>query len=1121
MSALVAKAVDLYGPQGALVASFTRTAARELAGRDLAGVKAATLHSHCWHALDQPKIANTFISSVPDKYAEEGIMPWNEAFPAYALSGEKADIDDAYGEPGDGEGEYLHGEYQRLRSMLIPREFWPDQRVAWFGQHWDDWKAQHGLLDFNDLIEVAVEERPYAPGAPVVGFFDEAQDFTPLQLKLIRTWAQYMNHVVLVGDDDQVLYEWAGCTPQAFLEPPVPEEQVRVLSQSWRVPRKVHERALRWVEQITYRQPKLYLPRDADGHVYRSGATWQAPDHLIARALDHIEQGQSVMFLATCGYMLLPLIKLLRGEGIPFHNPYRRCSPPDELVLTTEGYVPISQLDPAKHRLAGYYAKGNALSWGGRSGPHQNGDARGFGFIIGSQPYAGDMLTIKTERSTTRVTPNHRLRVRYSEAFDDQWVVYLMRRGGCWRIGSCMSGGARKRCGVSDRLAFEGGDAAWVLGIYGTRTAAMLAEASLQARYGLPALTFVSHPSARRVMSQSDLDAFHGSLAEHTSRQARQLLEDHRLLVDYPFFERDGRRHYRIGRSFEVVAANLLPGYMELPVPPPAFVAAPSTARCAPDWLPFTLERSPYEGEVWSMDVPGVWHYISGGAVVHNSHGAWNPLSSAGTSMSERLMAFLRFNPDIWGEDARMWTHKELANWIEPLRADGILRRGAKTAIKEAKSRPELVTWEEMAAWFEESALNDLYECQPGWYARNVLDRHAKTLQFPLRVLDRQGPVGLKQRPSVIVGTVHCSPPDEPILTTVGWVPIGELDPARHRIAAYRRTTNDLAWGGRQGDGRTRTPYGFPFEISVRPYSGRLVTMTTASSRTRVTPNHRVLAKFNEEFFDKWVVYLMRRGDWWRVGVATSASRPYKSGGVGGRLGTERADDGWILSVHETRESALMAEAFIQARYGVPGLTFEADHHQSRLLSSAQLHHVHGAASTFVTPRAHALLADFGLDADWPLYTRAIRNGDTRKRNMANIFVTEAANLVPLNGYVDVPVASQAFANDPQYNRSTHKPILLPAEIGEEEYSGEVYGLDVPPYHHYISGGAVVHNSVKGGEADAVMLFPDLSTRGYEQWRGTRQQQDSVRRVFYVGMTRARDSLYLCSPSKFYAVEGL
>lgn len=216
-----------------------------------------------------------------------------------------------------------------------------------------------------------------------------------------------------------------------------------------------------------------------------------------------------------------------------------------------------------------------------------------------------------------------------------------------------------------------------------------------------------------------------------------------------------------------------------------------------------------------------------------------------------------------------------------------------------------------------------------------------------------------------------------------------------------------------------------------------------------------------------------------------------------------------------------MAEAFIQARYGVPGLTFEADHHQSRLLSSAQLHHVHDAASAFVTPRAHALLADFGLGADWPLYTRAIRNGDTRKRNMANIFVTEAANLVPLNGYVDVPVASQAFANDPQYNRSTHKPILLPAEIGEEEYSGEVYGLDVPPYHHYISGGAVVHNSVKGGEADAVMLFPDLSTRGYEQWRGTRQQQDSVRRVFYVGMTRARDSLYLCSPSKFYAVEGL
>jgi len=61
-------------------------------------------------------------------------------------------------------------------------------------------------------------------------------------------------------------------------------------------------------------------------------------------------------------------------------------------------------------------------------------------------------------------------------------------------------------------------------------------------------------------------------------------------------------------------------------------------------------------------------------------------------------------------------------------------------------------------------------------------------------------------------------------------------------------------------------------------------------------------------------------------------------------------------------------------------------------------------------------------------------------------------------------------------------------------------------------------HSVKGGEADVVFLMPDLSMAGNEEWRGSARSQAAVRRLFYVGMTRARETLILCAPGGKTAV---
>ena len=61
-------------------------------------------------------------------------------------------------------------------------------------------------------------------------------------------------------------------------------------------------------------------------------------------------------------------------------------------------------------------------------------------------------------------------------------------------------------------------------------------------------------------------------------------------------------------------------------------------------------------------------------------------------------------------------------------------------------------------------------------------------------------------------------------------------------------------------------------------------------------------------------------------------------------------------------------------------------------------------------------------------------------------------------------------------------------------------------------------HSVKGGQADVVYLFPDLSQAGDAQYVRGGAARDSVIRQFYVGATRTREKLYLCQRETGMAV---
>lgn len=300
------------GSDAVVAVSHTRAAAAELAGRNapINQENVATLHALAYRALDRPEVAE----------GGDGLRAFAEAHPQWLFTATRDPEDVAY---GDATGDALLGEYSRLRNMRQPRPLWPVDVLA-FASAWEAYKHETESIDFTDMIEYAAADTICAPQDPEVLVVDEAQDMTRLQWSLVQRWASapHCETLVTAGDPDQALYQWAGADIRWFAENPPARR--KVLEDSYRVPRAVHALAQHWIRQCTDREDITYRPRDADGAVLRSPATWRAPEPLM-RVIEQAQaRGQSVMIQASCSYMIAPTVAMLRKYGIPFSNPWRR-----------------------------------------------------------------------------------------------------------------------------------------------------------------------------------------------------------------------------------------------------------------------------------------------------------------------------------------------------------------------------------------------------------------------------------------------------------------------------------------------------------------------------------------------------------------------------------------------------------------------------------------------------------------------------------------------------------------------------------------------------------------------------------------------------------------------------
>lgn len=217
--------------------------------------------------------------------------------------------------------------------------------------------------------------------------------------------------------------------------------------------------------------------------------------------------------------------------------------------------------------------------------------------------------------------------------------------------------------------------------------------------------------------------------------------------------------------------------------------------------------------------------------------------------------------------------------------------------------------------------------------------------------------------------------------------------------------------------------------ITRKPFEGNLV----VAGPTRYTPNHHCYTRF-ASLADHWCIYLMRKGDAYRVGKARMS---YGEQGLGPqiRAKAEGADAMWILSTYEDETSAFIAEAVIQTEFGLSDLCF-IDPLRPWLSSFWK-----EMQTLNLESRARACLTAYHREFDYPLWT----SGDSIPAKRP--FITRACNL--LSGCEFLLYEGE---------KKTGRESWTPLPITYEPYSGDVISFTISDNHLYVADNIVTHN---------------------------------------------------------------
>ena len=166
----------------------------------------------------------------------------------------------------------------------------------------DRYKKEYGLIDYNDMILDFVKSDK-SPKFEVV-FVDEAQDLSRMQWDMVSSFNTQDSFIA--GDDDQAIFRWAGADVDSFI---TQKGKILNLTQSVRIPKKIHEYAMKIIERVSHRLPKNWQPKAHAGTITKH---WNFEDI-------NMKEGNWLVLTRT-RHQLKPIEDILKEKGLYFEN---------------------------------------------------------------------------------------------------------------------------------------------------------------------------------------------------------------------------------------------------------------------------------------------------------------------------------------------------------------------------------------------------------------------------------------------------------------------------------------------------------------------------------------------------------------------------------------------------------------------------------------------------------------------------------------------------------------------------------------------------------------------------------------------------------------------------------
>ena len=178
---------------------------------------------------------------------------------------------------------------------------------------------------------------------------DEFQDIGPLDLQLIRAIGQlHRARIVIVGDDDQAIFEWRGASPNYILQPDRFFSQrfsTFILEKNYRCPRNIVQAADRLIRNNKHRHAKNVIPvseTDADIEVIENDDFTDSIDVVVQEVENFVARRdigrERIALVSRKRAQLIPYQIMLAQKDIPF------CAAEDLQVFLSDAFDSLVNL---------------------------------------------------------------------------------------------------------------------------------------------------------------------------------------------------------------------------------------------------------------------------------------------------------------------------------------------------------------------------------------------------------------------------------------------------------------------------------------------------------------------------------------------------------------------------------------------------------------------------------------------------------------------------------------------------------------------------------------------------------------------------------------------------------